>query len=202
MRAAGGGGALFIQLVRILDDPFHGFVFAREAFDAALVAVVVADDHVPAGRALVGERLHDRYFLRVCHAGIMHASRALTSPAAEAHNEHPQVRGLKAMTARRAVLFGIAAAVIAAGAYVLSTPVALLAYYVVYEDMFPSRISWDGKTAWRRCDSAIAGKTSWPATPEAACAAMHLCANEVPLSRTQRLQLDEAIRKTPGCREP
>ena len=106
------------------------------------------------------------------------------------------------MTARRAVLFGIAAAVIAAGAYVLSTPVALLAYYVVYEDMFPSRISWDGKTAWRRCDSAIAGKTSWPATPEAACAAMHLCANEAVLSEEQVDQLTQAIRATPGCQAP
>jgi hypothetical protein len=77
-----------------------------------------------------------------------------------------------------------------------------MTYYLVVEEMFPARIAWDGKTAWKRCDSAIAGRTSWPVAPQDACAAMHLCANEAPLVETQQRLLDQAIRSTPGCQEP
>jgi hypothetical protein len=69
------------------------------------------------------------------------------------------------------------------------------------EEFDPATISWEGKTAWRRCDSAIAGETSWPQSPPAACRAMHLCANEAPLSEAQKQQLEQAIQATPGCAE-
>jgi len=39
------------------------------------------------------------------------------------------------------------------------------------------------------------------ALPQAACAAMHLCANEAPLSDSQKRLLDRAIHKTPNCPE-
>jgi hypothetical protein len=73
---------------------------------------------------------------------------------------------------------------------------------VIIEELNPAMISWEGKTAWRRCDSAIAGRTSWPQSPQAACAAMHLCANEAPLSEPQKQRLSQEIHDTPGCPEP
>ena len=62
--------------------------------------------------------------------------------------------------------------------------------------------SLSGKTAWARCESAIAGKTSWPASSQGACRVMHMCANEANLSEEQVELLYEAIRKTPGCEAP
>jgi len=85
---------------------------------------------------------------------------------------------------------------------VVATPFPGMALRIATEELFPAVISWDGKTAWRRCDSAIAGQTSWPSSPGAACAAMQLCANEAPLSEAQRRRLYQAIRDTPGCPEP
>ena len=73
---------------------------------------------------------------------------------------------------------------------------------IIDEELHPEKISWDGKTAWKRCDSAIAATTSWPGSPAAACAAMHLCVNEAPLSDAQRQKLDATIRNTPSCPEP
>ena len=70
------------------------------------------------------------------------------------------------------------------------------------EKLFSGTISWDGKTAWKRCESAIAGKTSWPASPQGDCNVMHMCANEARLSVAQTKLLYEAIRKTEGCQEP
>ncbi|MGY8678174.1 hypothetical protein Q2941_10165 [Bradyrhizobium sp. UFLA05-153] len=81
-------------------------------------------------------------------------------------------------------------------------PLPLLFYALILEEIFPSRIAWDGHTAWKRCDSAIAGRTSWPGTPSTACEAMHLCANEAPLSGAQEKLLKQAIRATPGCKPP
>ena len=104
------------------------------------------------------------------------------------------------MVSRRIIYSAIAIAV-ALAIPILARPVAWL-WWMASEEMFPARISWDGKTAWKRCESAIAGKTSWPATPEAACAAMHLCANEAVLSEEQVDQLTQAIRATPGCQAP
>ncbi|MCK9461349.1 MAG: hypothetical protein M0R80_17100 [Proteobacteria bacterium] len=55
---------------------------------------------------------------------------------------------------------------------------------------------WEGKDAWRRCDNAIA---DWPKTPAPPCAAMHMCANEAPLSPEARGKLARMIAATPGC---
>ncbi|MDD5308588.1 MAG: hypothetical protein PHU25_14810 [Deltaproteobacteria bacterium] len=58
---------------------------------------------------------------------------------------------------------------------------------------------WEGKDAWRRCDEAI---TNWPGTPAPPCAAMHICANEAPLSPGARGKLTRMIAATPECPEP
>src|SRR5262245_54940822 len=104
------------------------------------------------------------------------------------------------MVSRRIIYSAIAIAV-ALAIPILAKPVAWL-WWMAAEEMFPARISWDGKTAWKRCESAIAGRTSWPDAPDAACAAMHLCANEAPLSEEQVEQLSRAIGDTPGCQPP
>jgi hypothetical protein len=105
------------------------------------------------------------------------------------------------MISRRAIVSSIVGVVILVLLYFFATPLAWL-LFMAGEEVFPSRISWEGKTAWARCESAIAGRTSWPDAPQAACAAMHLCANEAPLSEAQRKSLYDAIRKTEGCGEP
>lgn len=104
------------------------------------------------------------------------------------------------MVSRRIIYTAIAIAV-ALAIPMLAKPVAWL-WRTASEEMFPSRISWDGKTAWKRCESAIAGKTSWPNDPDAACAAMQLCANEAPLSEEQVDTLTQIMRDTPACQPP
>jgi hypothetical protein len=106
------------------------------------------------------------------------------------------------MTARRMILIGVIVTATLAAVLALASPFPWLpTYYLVFEDFYPERISWDGKTAWKRCDSAIAGRTSWPIAAPDACAAMHLCANEAPLVEAQKRLLKQAIRRTPGCQE-
>ncbi|MCK9464226.1 MAG: hypothetical protein M0R80_31805, partial [Proteobacteria bacterium] len=58
---------------------------------------------------------------------------------------------------------------------------------------------WDRKDAWRRCDDAI---NDWPDRPAPPCAAMHMCANEAPLSPEARQKLVQMIAATPGCPAP
>ena len=102
------------------------------------------------------------------------------------------------MTARRVLYAGIAVAAVVAVLLFLATPFPSLILWMAGEELFPATISWNGKSAWKRCECAIAGKTAWPDSPQAACAAMHLCANEVPLNETQRKLLDQAMRETKG----
>jgi hypothetical protein len=80
--------------------------------------------------------------------------------------------------------------------------VATMAYVGVYQSLFPSAVSWDSHGAYVKCEGAIAGSSSWPATPAAACQAMHLCANEATLSASQSKTLADTIRNTPGCQAP
>jgi len=105
------------------------------------------------------------------------------------------------LAVRRVALITLLSVTAVAGAIVAISPFPGLALRIVIEELDPTSISWDGKTAWRRCDSAIAGRTSWPQSPQDACAAMHLCANEAPLSDSQKQQLTQAIRDTPDCPE-
>ncbi|MGY3447601.1 MULTISPECIES: hypothetical protein [unclassified Bradyrhizobium] len=65
-----------------------------------------------------------------------------------------------------------------------------------------SAIRWDAKNAYLKCDGAIDGSIAWPAEPEAACAAMLMCANERTLSAERHGRLIEWIRRVPGCGEP
>lgn len=98
------------------------------------------------------------------------------------------------------VIFGLIA--LAAIGFAVLTPFPALTLRILAEALVPATISWDGKTAWRRCDSAIEGRTSWPATAPAACEAMHLCANEAPLTEPQRRALEAIIAKVPNCATP
>ena len=106
------------------------------------------------------------------------------------------------MTSRRALCLGLVIGSAVLVALALATPFLGVALRVVVEEFYPAMITWEGKTAWRRCDSAIAGETSWPRSPEAACAAMHLCANEAPLVDAQRRRLADLIRGVAGCQDP
>jgi len=107
------------------------------------------------------------------------------------------------MTTNRAAVW-IAAAVCAA--LILASPipgfVGLILYVGIYQGLFPSTISWDAKNAYLKCSGAIADPRIWPAAPSEACEAMYLCANEAPLSGSQRDALYDQIRKVPGCQEP
>ncbi|MGO9543715.1 MAG: hypothetical protein ACLPPF_02845 [Rhodomicrobium sp.] len=78
----------------------------------------------------------------------------------------------------------------------------LVADGIVTRTFYPERISWDGHMAWARCDSALAKRSAWPASPAAACEAMHMCINEAPLSGQQTELLLDAIRNTRGCQMP
>ena len=106
------------------------------------------------------------------------------------------------MTCRRALVLDFAATALVIVTIALTPPVSTILYFAVFEQMSPERVSWDGKSAWKRCDSAIAGQTAWPPTPAQACAAMHMCANEAALSPQQMQMLEAAIRATPGCPSP
>ena len=53
------------------------------------------------------------------------------------------------------------------------------------QSLFPATIAWDAKHAYAKCAGAIAGSVPWPGEPRAACAAMHMCANEAQLSQPQ-----------------
>jgi hypothetical protein len=96
----------------------------------------------------------------------------------------------------------VAGAVLLAGAVVMTSPVAGPYLYAVFSSLRPSTIGWDAKNAWLKCEGAVAGKVDWPAAPAAACAAMHLCANEAALGLAQRASLIAAIRRLPDCSDP
>jgi hypothetical protein len=106
------------------------------------------------------------------------------------------------LTTRRVLFIVLGSLSVVFIAFVATSPFPALTLRLVVEEFFPSMISWEGKTAWKRCDSAIGGTTSWPESAQAACEAMHLCANEAPLSEAQTRRLSELIRGTPGCPEP
>jgi hypothetical protein len=108
----------------------------------------------------------------------------------------------------RLIVIGLVAAIIVAAGTVGFVPVALLPSVLVFQAagffrlMFPSTISWGDQDGYLKCPGAIADPAKWPSPPNVACLAMHLCANEAPLSDSQRTALYQQIRKTPGCQEP
>ena len=106
------------------------------------------------------------------------------------------------MTARRAIYAGVAVAAVVVVVLFMATPFPAMIVWMAGEELFPATISWNGKTAWKRCESAIAGKTSWPDTPHGACKVMHMCTNEASLPEAQTKLLYQAIRKTEGSQEP
>jgi hypothetical protein len=103
------------------------------------------------------------------------------------------------MTKRRIAVLAAGAAALIAVALVATGDLPLTAIYIVYQSFFPSTISWDSKSAYAKCDGAIADAASWPKAPGEACEAMHMCANEAQLSPAQLRSLAEAVQRTPGC---
>jgi hypothetical protein len=63
-------------------------------------------------------------------------------------------------------------------------------------------IGWEAKNAWAKCNGTIGGTADWPSKPAVACAAMHMCANEVTLTSEQRTSLLSATRRLPDCGDP
>ena len=103
------------------------------------------------------------------------------------------------MTQRRILVLATGAAALVAVAFVAMGDWPLTVIYIVYQSFFPSTISWDSKSAYAKCDGAIADPASWPKSPGKACEAMHMCANEAQLSPAQLRSLAEAVQRTPGC---
>lgn len=84
-------GKLLIHLREIGFYPIDRIGFAGKALDAALVATVKSDDHVPAGAFFVREGLHDRSFLRIHRHQIQYAPARDRFPAAmQAPAEFPR----------------------------------------------------------------------------------------------------------------
>jgi hypothetical protein len=106
------------------------------------------------------------------------------------------------LTTRRTLWAFVFGGLVGLGLIAVAVPFPGLALRVVWESLYPANISWEGKTAWRRCDGAIAGQTSWPPSPQAVCEAMHMCANEAPLTDHQKQRLAQLIRGIAGCQEP
>ncbi len=79
-------------------------------------------------------------------------------------------------------------------------PTAPLFLYVTLEALHPEKIGWGEKTAWRKCEGAVAGRLAWPRDHEAQCGAMSLCANEASLTSAQNAVLAAKNRQA-GCPE-
>ncbi len=111
------------------------------------------------------------------------------------------------MTLRRKIVFAIVVGLAALSGAVVLLPgawdyLALVAYVVLYESRHPEAASWDAKNAFLKCPAAIADRRLWPPPPDAACAAIHLCANEGALSPNQIEALYAQIDSMPGCQKP
>ena len=104
--------------------------------------------------------------------------------------------------ALRKLALAVVGAVVIAGALAVTWPVAGLFLQATLESLRPSTVGWDAKNAWVKCEGAIAGTVDWPAAPVAACAAMHLCANEATLRPDQQAALKAAARRVPNCGDP
>jgi len=99
-------------------------------------------------------------------------------------------------------------ALIAVGVILLLAVVGFAAWPIVRvmlaaagEQADVGRIGWDSKTAWSKCEAAIAGTIPWPEDATKACEAMHMCANEATLSAAQHDKLRAAVAKLSGCQE-
>lgn len=97
------------------------------------------------------------------------------------------------MGSRDTILIGMAAVGCALAGYTLAPLI-----FFASQSLFPATVSWDAKNAFIKCEGAIA-RREWPGEPRAACAAMHLCANEATLSEPQMTALRAMARITPGC---
>jgi len=100
------------------------------------------------------------------------------------------------------LVVGLVGGLVLAGALAVTWTVVGLFLHAALGSLSPSSVSWEAKNAWVKCEGAIAGTVAWPATQAAACAAMHLCANEATLSAGQMASLKSAVGRLPDCGEP
>lgn len=91
---------------------------------------------------------------------------------------------------------------VVAGALAATWPVVGLYLHAALGSLNPATVGWEAKNAWVKCEGAIAGKVDWPSAPDAACAALHLCANEATLGSDQLVALKAAAGRLPDCGEP
>jgi len=99
---------------------------------------------------------------------------------------------------RRAILIGCAI-VVALGMIGLASSPGRMVLWAIFTD--PATVSWDSKSAYARCPSAIAGFSDWPREKSRACAAMSLCANEGALSSKEMMNL-ESLMRSQDCPPP
>lgn len=78
----------------------------------------------------------------------------------------------------------------------LASPPGRLLLWAVFTD--PATVSWDSKSAYARCPSAIAGYSDWPREKDKACAAMSLCVDEGALSSKEMMNL-QSLMRSQGC---
>jgi hypothetical protein len=98
--------------------------------------------------------------------------------------------------------FVLIGGLVLAGTLAVTWPVVGLFLHAALSSLSPSSVGWKGKNAWVKCEGAIAGSVAWPTAPAAACAAMHLCANEATLRPDQLASLKSAARRLPNCDDP
>jgi hypothetical protein len=56
-----------------------------------------------------------------------------------------------------------------------------------------SKVDWSRKDSWRHCKAAIADYRGGAAPP---CSALHMCANEAPLSDAEHAKLEEMVARS------
>jgi hypothetical protein len=97
------------------------------------------------------------------------------------------------MTTKRSLI-----ALVLGGVTIALVTASLPLLAVIWDSLSPDAVSWDSKSAFVKCESAIA-RDEWPVEASRACSAMHLCANEATLSPTQTAGLRNMAKRTPGC---
>jgi hypothetical protein len=98
------------------------------------------------------------------------------------------------------VAIGLALAAVAVAASLAGVPRFIVTLgALALDSLSPASMSWDHKSAYVKCDGAIADPALWPREPRTACAAMHMCANEAVLSEAQTKALARAALALKGC---
>jgi len=90
-------------------------------------------------------------------------------------------------------------AALAGGVTLLGSGFRQLPFAVGFARLNPETLDWNGKLAWGKCAAAISGVTRWPKTDALACQAMHMRADEAPLSPRQAARLSSWVDAMAHC---